>query len=125
LHGRVRNIVSKNILIIKTERTFAMSFHSKQIRVSSRLQITSKNIKLIYQSELRFLGIYIIKNLNWGTCLIIKSKAMQRSSYEKNIKRNNEPLYGKQHFVRGMVLYYGVVIMKVTKFLNCNRRSFE
>jgi hypothetical protein len=50
-------MVSKNNLIINTEKTFAMSFNSKQMRVLLRPQIIFKNIEITYQSELRFLGI--------------------------------------------------------------------
>jgi hypothetical protein len=49
----------KNNLIINTEKTIAMTF-------SLRWQITFKNIKNTYQSELRFLEIYITENLIWG-----------------------------------------------------------
>jgi dsDNA-binding SOS-regulon protein len=38
----------KNNLIINTEKTTAMSFHSKHMRFSVRLQITFKNIKITY-----------------------------------------------------------------------------
>jgi hypothetical protein len=44
-----------------------MSFHSKHMRFSLKPQITFKNIKITYRSELRFLGIYITENLTWGT----------------------------------------------------------
>jgi hypothetical protein len=56
----------KNNLIINIEKTAAMSFHSKHTRFSLRPQITFKNINITYQSELRFLGIYITENLTWG-----------------------------------------------------------
>jgi hypothetical protein len=42
-----------------------MSFHSKQMRVPLRPQTIFKNIEITYQSELRFLGIYITENLKW------------------------------------------------------------
>jgi hypothetical protein len=45
-------MVSKNNLIINNEKTFAMSFHSKQKRVPLRLQTIFKNIRITYQSEL-------------------------------------------------------------------------
>jgi hypothetical protein len=54
-----------NNLIINTEKTFAMSFHSKQLRVPLRPKIVFKNTKIAYQSELRFLEINITENLKW------------------------------------------------------------
>jgi hypothetical protein len=57
-------MISKNNLIINIEKkTFTMSFHSKQMRVPLRSQIIFKNMEITYQSELRFLGIYITENL--------------------------------------------------------------
>jgi hypothetical protein len=59
-------MLSKNNLIINTEKTIAMSFHSKHnMGYSPRPQITFKNVKITYQSELRFLGICIMENLTW------------------------------------------------------------
>jgi hypothetical protein len=37
------------------------------MRFSLRPQITFKNIKISYQSQLRFLGIYITEKLMWGS----------------------------------------------------------
>jgi hypothetical protein len=56
----------KNNLKINTEKIIAMSFHSKQVRFSPRPQTTFTNIKITYQSELRFLEICIMENLTWG-----------------------------------------------------------
>jgi hypothetical protein len=56
----------KNNLIINTEKTIAVSFHSKHMRFSLRPQITFKNMKVTYQSELRSLEICITENLTWG-----------------------------------------------------------
>jgi hypothetical protein len=53
--------VFKNNLITNTEKTIAMSFHSKHMRFSLRPQTTFKNIKITYQT--RFLGICITENL--------------------------------------------------------------
>jgi hypothetical protein len=67
----------KNNLIINIEKTAAMSFHSRHTRPSLRPQITFKNIKITYQSELRFLGIYVTENLTWGAhARFVKSNAM-------------------------------------------------
>ena len=42
-------MVSRNNLIIKTEKTKAMSFHSKQIRLPSRTQVVLNNMDIAYK----------------------------------------------------------------------------
>jgi hypothetical protein len=45
------------------------------MRVLLRPQIMFKNIDLIYQSELSFLGVYITENQKWGThAWLLRSK---------------------------------------------------
>jgi hypothetical protein len=55
----------KNNLIINTEKTMAMSFHSKNIRLPLRPKVIFKNLEIVYKSELRFLGLCITENLKW------------------------------------------------------------
>jgi hypothetical protein len=62
--------------------------------------------------------------------IIIKSKSMQSSLYDENIKRNSELLYDKKHVlfefsVISEVWYHRVCIMKATKLLNCKKRFLE
>jgi hypothetical protein len=57
----------KNNLIINTEKRIAESFHTEQNRVPLRLQITFKNKNITCQSELRFLGLYLVEDLKFGT----------------------------------------------------------
>jgi hypothetical protein len=51
-----------------------------------------KNMEIICQSELRFIG----KSKVGHPCSIIKSIAMQSSLYNENVKRNNDPVYDKK-----------------------------
>jgi len=44
-------MVSRNNLIINTEKTIAMSFHSKQIRLPSTTQVDLKNIDMAYKQN--------------------------------------------------------------------------
>jgi hypothetical protein len=53
----------KNNFIINTEKTIAMSFHSKQMRLPLRPKVILKNLEIVYKSELRFLGLCITENL--------------------------------------------------------------
>jgi hypothetical protein len=55
----------RNNLIINTEKTRAMSFHSKQMRLPLRPKVIFKNLEIVYKSELRFLGLCITENLKW------------------------------------------------------------
>jgi len=59
-------MVSKNNLIINTEKTIAMSFYSNQIRHPSG-EVIFKNIDTAYTAELRSLGMCITENLKWDT----------------------------------------------------------
>jgi hypothetical protein len=52
--------------IINTEKSFAMPYHTKQVRVTLKLQIAFQTIKITYQSELEFLRIYTKENIKWG-----------------------------------------------------------
>jgi dsDNA-binding SOS-regulon protein len=54
-----------NKLIINTKKTSAMSFHPTQRRDPLRPQRVFKNIEIVYQSELRFLGIHMTETLKW------------------------------------------------------------
>jgi hypothetical protein len=57
----------KNNLIINTVKaTAVISFSTYEI-FSKTAENTFRNIKITHQSELRFLGIYIMENLTWGT----------------------------------------------------------
>ena len=55
----------KNNLIINTKKTSAMSFHPKQWRDPLRPQIFFNNTEIVYQSELRLLGIHMTETLKW------------------------------------------------------------
>jgi hypothetical protein len=74
-------MVSKNNLT-NIEKTFAMSFHSKQMRVPLRPQIIFKNIEITYQSEPRFLGIYNTENLKWLGVKLCKVVYMMKTLNE-------------------------------------------
>jgi hypothetical protein len=73
----------KNNLIINTEKTFAMSFNLKQLRVPLRPKIVLK-IQKFPINQMR-------------SCSIFESQVVQSSLYGKNFKRNNEPIHDKKH----------------------------
>jgi hypothetical protein len=82
----------KNNLIINTEKTFAMSFHSKQLRVLLRPKIVFKNTEIAYQSELKFLGINMTENLKWcAHARFFKAKLCKAVYMVKTLKETMSP----------------------------------
>jgi hypothetical protein len=63
----LETLFQENNLIINSVKTLAMSFHSIQIKLPSRPQITFKNMDIAYKLELRFIGIYIAEKLKQDT----------------------------------------------------------
>jgi hypothetical protein len=55
----------KNDLIVNTEKTCAISFHSHQNQHPCGPHIMYNGNKIAYSSELKFLGIFIMENLAW------------------------------------------------------------
>ena len=73
LHQRIKKVTReleswfyKNSLFINTEKTIAVSFHTRQNRNPLKPQVTFNNMDICYKSELKFLGIYITENLKWN-----------------------------------------------------------
>jgi hypothetical protein len=56
--------LNKNDLVVNTIKTVAMSFHYRQLTPLKPI-IYIQNSKISYKSEVKFLGIYIMENLNW------------------------------------------------------------
>jgi hypothetical protein len=54
-----------NDLIVNTTKTAAMSFHPCQSIPPYKPNILLQNTKIIYMSEVKFLGTYIAENLSW------------------------------------------------------------
>ena len=55
----------KNDLIVNIDKTCAISFHPHQNSHPTRPCITFKNNEIAYNSELKFLGLFITENLAW------------------------------------------------------------
>ena len=55
----LESLFYKNDLLISTEKTIAVSFHSKQNRNPLKPQVTFNITDIVYKSELKFLGMYI------------------------------------------------------------------
>jgi hypothetical protein len=111
----------------KKKHSFAMSSRSKQMRVPLRRQITSKN-----HISIRTL---IPRNLHHRnpkmrhSCMIIKSKAMQSSIYDKTLKETVSPYMIRNIYYSNSEPYlrYGVILLggnnENNNIFNCYRRS--
>ena len=53
--------IEKNDLIINIEKTCAISFHHRQNNYPTRPHITFKNNEITYKSEIKFLGLFVMK----------------------------------------------------------------
>ena len=56
---------SNNDLTINTSKTVAMSFHLSHSKPTFKPHILLQNKNIEYKIEVKFLGLYIIENLNW------------------------------------------------------------
>jgi hypothetical protein len=56
---------SRNDLIVNIDKTCAISFHPYQKNHPIRPHIIFKNKEIAYNSELKFLGLFITENLTW------------------------------------------------------------
>jgi hypothetical protein len=62
------------------------------MRVPLRSRITFKNVKITYQSELIFLGIYLMENLKWGAhALLLRIKLYKVIYMIKALKKTMSP----------------------------------
>jgi hypothetical protein len=102
----------KNNLLINTEKTIAVSFHTKQNRNPLTPQVTFNNMDIGYKSELKFLGIYITGNLNWNVQIRYLSQKLSKVYYIiKSQKQVMSP-----HIIRSIyhanlqsLLRYGII----------------
>jgi hypothetical protein len=82
----------KNNLTINTKKTSVMSFHSRQLRDPLRPQIVFKNTEILYQSDLRFLGIYMTETLKWcANAQVLKAKLCRVVYMVKILKEKMSP----------------------------------
>jgi hypothetical protein len=70
LHHKIKNVMMeseswfyKNNLLINTEKTIAVSFHTKPNINPLEPQVTFNNVDIGYKSELKFVGIFISQKI--------------------------------------------------------------
>jgi hypothetical protein len=76
LQHKIKNVMMeleswfyKNNLLTNTDKTKAVSFHTKQNRNPFKPKVTFNKMDTGYKSELKFLGIYITENPKWNVCV--------------------------------------------------------
>jgi hypothetical protein len=74
------------------------------MRVPLRPQIIFKTTEITYQSELRFLGIYISENLKWGAHVwLLRTKLCKVVYVVKTLKEIMSP------YKKYLLYYYGII----------------
>ena len=57
--------LSKNDLVVNTQKTFVMYFHNMHHYLCEKLRVMYNNKDINYCSQSKLLGLYIMENLNW------------------------------------------------------------
>jgi hypothetical protein len=118
-----------NKLLINTEKTIAMSFHTWQNISNFKQHIVFKDLDITYKGETKFLGLYLSEDIKWNVHIEHLSNILNRNYYIiqslKNITRINilRSVYFARfysHFRFGILFWE--VIHKVQRFLNYERR---
>jgi hypothetical protein len=86
----------KNNLLLNTEKTKVVSFHTTQNRNPLKPQVTFNNTDIGYKSELKFLGIYITENLKSNVQVRHLSQKLSKVYCIIISKESNEPTYNKK-----------------------------
>ena len=82
-----------NNLIVSTEKTLAMSFHTLQNKKSVTPQVTFAGRDIPYNSETTFLGIYINENMKWNNHIKYLSSKLNKSYYMISSLKNITSLH--------------------------------
>jgi hypothetical protein len=70
-----------NSLILNTEKTTAISFHTRQRRDLVKPQIKFGNMDIAYKSETKFLGIHVSKYMKWYAHVMSLSSRLSKFCY--------------------------------------------
>jgi hypothetical protein len=117
---------SANSLILNTEKTTAMLFHSRQERDLIQPQIKFGKIEIAYKSETEFLGMHVGKHLDWNAHIMSLSSKLSKVCYMiRSLRDITSPLVIRSIYFAHVYshlkygLFFGVVIQKVKSFLGC------
>jgi hypothetical protein len=121
----------KNNLLINTEKTTAVSFHTKQNRNPLKPQVTLNNMDIGYESELKCLSIYITENLKLNVQVRHLSQKLSKVYYIiKSLKK-----VMSLHIIRSIypanfqsLLRYGIIFwcggIESIKIFKLQRKDF-
>ncbi|GFG39409.1 hypothetical protein Cfor_08358 [Coptotermes formosanus] len=104
-----------NGLVINTEKSAAMSFHSWQDKNPIKPQIRFNNIDITYTSEIKFLGICLMESLKWEAHIkALWSKLnqslymLQSLKYSTSIKLWRSMYFAHFHsYIRYGIIFWG------------------
>jgi hypothetical protein len=82
----------KNNHMINTEKTIAISFHTKKSRNSLKPQVTFYNVDIFCKPELKFLGMYVTEILKYY--VQVRSLCLKLSNVCEITKSLKEVRYG-------------------------------
>ena len=74
-------MVARNDVIINTEKTVTMFFHSNQFSLPNKPQTVFSNTFITYKPAVMLLGIYITENLKWYVHIHSLCSSMIKVSY--------------------------------------------
>ena len=59
--------ISDNSLIVNAVKTLAISFHATQNKMPVLPRVTLEDREIPYNTETKFLGVYLNENVKWTT----------------------------------------------------------
>jgi hypothetical protein len=83
----------ENDLVVNTTKTVAMSFHSSQSKIPLKPDIFIQNSKITYKSEVKFLGSYVMENLNWHVHVKFLCSSLSKTHYMISALKNTVSTY--------------------------------
>jgi hypothetical protein len=113
-----------NNLVVNTEKTLAMSFHTTQNNKLLLPHVTFAGRDIPYNTETKFLGIYINENMKWNDHIKHLSSKLNTSYYMISSLKHVTSLYvlKTMYFACFHVhLRYGLTL-KVKEFFNYKRK---
>jgi hypothetical protein len=91
-----------NSLILNTEKTIAMPFHTRQEIHLMKSQIKFGNMNIAYKSETKFSGMHINESMKWGAYVRLLSSELSKFCYMiKSLKDVTSP-----HVIRSVYFAY-------------------
>jgi hypothetical protein len=82
-----------NSLVVNVETTSAMSFHTAQNETPVLPQVIFEGRDIPYNTETKFLGIYINENMKWSSHIKCLSSKLNTSYYTISSLKNVMSLY--------------------------------